>query len=158
MKKAEIQNSVVVNIILVDPENVPEWCADWPDATDDAFIGGTYDGGVFTPPTPQPPTPEQLEEMRAGMSLSFAQLLIGLVGEGWITDAEGRDWRDRVALPAAVSALIASLPADQQFAAETRAFAPSEVLRLDPLVVSLGAAQGKTPDELDQFFITYSQV
>lgn len=91
-------------------------------------------------------------------TISFAQLLIGLVTEGWITPTEGREWRGRVALPAQVQALIASLPDAQQFAAETRAFAPSEVLRTDPLVVGLGAVAGKTSAQLDQFFITYAQV
>lgn len=97
---------------------------------------------------PPPPVPD----------LSFAQLLIGLVAEGWITAEEGRAWRDRVALPAPVVELISKLPPEQQFAAETRALAPSEVLRNDPLVVSLGEMQQKTPEELDQFFRTYAGV
>lgn len=91
-------------------------------------------------------------------AISFAQLLIGLVSEGWITADEGRAWRDRVALPAPVTKLISALPEAQRFAAETRALAPSEVLRLDPLVTALGAAQGKTEAELDAFFATYSAV
>jgi hypothetical protein len=95
---------------------------------------------------------------RAGMSLSFAQLLIGLATEGWITAEEGRAWRDRTALPPAVAGLIATLPEDQQFAAETRAMAFTEALRLDPLVEALGATEGKTPEELDAFFLTYAQV
>lgn len=97
---------------------------------------------------PAPPVP----------NLSFPQLLIGLVTEGWITAEEGRAWRDRVALPAPVVELISKLPPEQQFASETRALAPSEVLRDDPLVVSLGAMQQKTPEELDQFFRTYAVV
>lgn len=91
-------------------------------------------------------------------SLSFAQLLIGLVSEQWITAEEGRAWRDRVALPAQVQAVIASLPEEQQFAAETRALAPSEVLRNDPLVEALSFAAGKTSEELDDFFRIYSEV
>lgn len=109
-----------------------------------------------------PPTSEEIaaqqEAERQFMRISFAQLLIGLVTEGWITAAEGRAWRDRVALPAPVQTLIASLPAAEQFAAETRALAPSEVLRLDPLVVGLGAATNKTAEEIDNFFRTYAQV
>ena len=153
MLKAQIDGDRVTNIIVVDPENVPDWCADWPDAAAEAQIGGTYADGQFypaPPPEPQPPAVPQ--------SISFAQLLIGLVSEGWITAAEGRAWRDRVALPAPVQALIASLPEAQQFAAETRAFAPSEVLRNDPLVQGLGAVAGKTTEELDQFFRTYAGV
>lgn len=99
-----------------------------------------------------------IESLRGAMRLSFAQLLIGLVAEGWITASDGRSWRDRTALPAQVVALIASLPEDHRFAAETRALAPSEVFRLDPLVVALGSAQGKTPEEIDAFFQTYAAV
>lgn len=88
--------------------------------------------------------------------MSFAQLLIGLVSEQWITVEEGRAWRDRVGLPSAVVSAVASLPPEYQFAAETRALAPSAVLRSDPLVVLLGTMQGKTSDDLDAFFIRYS--
>lgn len=91
-------------------------------------------------------------------NLSFVQMLIGLVSEGWITADEGRAWRDRVALPKQVSALILQLPVEQQFAVETRAFAPSEVLRADPLVAAMGAAAGKTDAEMDDFFRKYARV
>ena len=97
---------------------------------------------------PAPPVP----------NLSFAQLLIGLVSEGWITVEEGRAWRDRVALPKQVTALIAQLPEEQQFAVETRAFAPSEVMRTDPLVAAMGAAAKKTDAEMDDFFRKYAGV
>lgn len=96
--------------------------------------------------------------MPVSTSISFAQLLIGLVTEQWVTEIEGRAWRDRVALPAQVEAVISSLPVEQQFAAETRAFAPSEILRADPLVEALGTAAGKTTEELDEFFRNYSKV
>ena len=39
-----------------------------------------------------------------------------------------------------------------------RAVAPSVVLRNDSLVIALGAAQGKTPEQLDAFFIVASQL
>ena len=97
------------------------------------------------------------EAERATLKLSFAQLLIGLVTEGWMTEFEGEQWLQGV-LPPAVTALIETLPQNQQFAAKARASRPSEVLRLDPLVVSLGAAQNKTPEEIDQFFRTYAGV
>lgn len=105
-----------------------------------------------------PPTAEDvLAAQRAGMRLTFAQLLIGLVAEGWITQAEGTAWLAGTP-PAVVSALIAQLPAEQQFAALARAVRPSEVLRLDALVVAMGQAAGKTPEELDEFFQTYRNV
>jgi hypothetical protein len=121
----------------------------------------TWVGGAWVPPTEAELAAQaaaELDAARSQMQLSFAQLLIGLVTEAWITEAEGRAWRDRTALPAAVVALIGTLPLDQQFAAETRALAPSVVLRTDPLVQSLAAAQGKTAEQIDDFFTTYSEV
>lgn len=100
---------------------------------------------------------DQLAVQRAAMRLSFAQLLIGLVTETWITEAEGEAWLAGT-LPAAVLTTISALPAEQQFPAKARALRPSEVLRADPLVAALGAAEGKTPAEIDTFFTTYSGV
>lgn len=97
------------------------------------------------------------EEARALMSLSFAQLLIGLVAEGWILEAEGDAWLTGT-LPLAVTELIDGMPEEQRFAARARAIRPSVVLRTDPLVVALAVAQGKTPEQIDAFFATYAQV
>lgn len=94
---------------------------------------------------------------RAGMRLSFAQLLIGLVTEGWIAEDEGDGWADGT-LPMPVQLVIDSLPQEQRFAARTRAKRPSEVLRLDPLVALFATAMGKTDTELDEFFTLYAQV
>lgn len=90
-------------------------------------------------------------------SMSFAQLLIGLVFEAWITEAEGESWLSG-SLPFNVLLVIDSLPVDQRFAAKVRATRPSVVLRNDPLVASMGAAAGKTVEEIDAFFQTYSTV
>lgn len=147
MRKAQIENGVVTNIILVDPDNVPDWAADLPDATPDAEIGAAYANGVFTPPpAPEPPVPQ---------TLSFPQTLIGLVEMGWITEAEGEAWLDGT-LPTAVTYAIDFLPADQRFAAKARAKRPSEVLRTDGLLALLAAMNGKTEADLDLFFRTYS--
>jgi hypothetical protein len=64
MRKAQITDGIVANIIEVDPANIPDWCADWPDAIQEAEIGGTYTGGVFAPPAPYVPTREQQEAAR----------------------------------------------------------------------------------------------
>ena len=100
---------------------------------------------VGTPPTPPVIIP----------NLSFAQLLIGLVTEGWITESEGGGWLVGT-LPAPVLAVIATLPAGQQFAAKARAIRPSVIVRADPLVASLAAAEGKTSADIDAFFTTYA--
>ena len=116
--------------------------------------------GAWVGPTPEEllaAEAEELEFERSRMQITFAQMLIGLVTEQWITEAEGEAWLTGT-LPAAVLALISTLPSGQQFAAKARAIKPSVVLRSDPLVAALGAAQGKTPEQMDVFFRTYAQV
>ncbi|MGR3525053.1 MAG: hypothetical protein ACU0CT_03525 [Paracoccaceae bacterium] len=100
----------------------------------------------MTGPRPEP-IPHQM---------TFAQLLIGLVGEGWITEAEGEAWLEG-RIPAAAEALIATFPEDHRFAARARASRPSTVLRTDPLVIALASSQGRA-DDLDRFFTTYAVI
>ena len=59
MIKAKIENGIVVNIIVVDLNNIPEWCADWPTATEDCHIGGAYANGVFSPMQTTDPFPSE---------------------------------------------------------------------------------------------------
>lgn len=87
-------------------------------------------------------------------SMTFAQLLIGLVSEGWITESEGEAWLQGI-LPQAVLDLIATLPESERFAARARATRPSVVERFDPLVVGLAAMQNKSENDLNSFFATY---
>lgn len=89
--------------------------------------------------------------------LSFPQLLIGLVAEGWISETDGDAWLAGT-LPSAVLEVISSLPVEMQFPAKARALRPSMIVRADPLVAALAAYEDKTPEELDEFFLTYSQV
>lgn len=95
------------------------------------------------------------QEKRKGMRLSFAQLMIGLVAENWLSEDDARLWLSGT-LPPAVVATISLIPADQQFAATARATRPSEVVRTDPLVEMMALAQGRSAEELDAFFQTYS--
>jgi hypothetical protein len=54
MVKAKVENGIVVNVIEVDPNKIPSWCANWPDITEGG-IGWFWDGQVFTPPVlPEP--------------------------------------------------------------------------------------------------------
>jgi hypothetical protein len=124
-------------------------------APGDPLFAAAQAAGGKAPFEPQPPAPTD-EQKRARMKMTFAQLLIGLVAENWITEAEGEAWLAGT-LPAAVSALIATLPAGQRFPAKARASRPSVVLRTDPLVTALAAAQNKTPENLDTFFTTYAE-
>jgi len=99
----------------------------------------------YNQPTPTP------------QAISFAQLLIGLVSESWITESEGEAWLAGL-LPEKVLLLINSLPAQQRFAAKARAIRPSVILLNDPLVTTMGAAAGKSEEDLNTFFQTYAKV
>lgn len=115
---------------------------------------------VAADPAALPPEPDPAEALaaeRAAMRLTFSQLMIGLVSEGWITEAEGDAWLDGT-LPAPVQGLIATLPEAEQFPARARAKRLIEAQRLDPLVIGLALAEGKTDAELDMFFQSYAQV
>jgi hypothetical protein len=89
--------------------------------------------------------------------LTFRQVLIGLVAESWITEAEGEAWLGGV-LPAAVLALIAALPAEQRFAVRATAARFTEAYRADPLIAMMAAAAGKAESDLDAFFTAYAAV
>jgi hypothetical protein len=117
-----------------------------------------FSGGAWVVVDPAPtPEPEPEPQPAPVPNLSFAQLMIGLVSEGWITTAEGEAWLTGT-LPAPVLTLIGTLPAAQQFPAKARALRPTVVERTDPLVSALGAAQGKTDAQLDTFFRTYAAI
>lgn len=96
--------------------------------------------------------------LRARMRLSIAQALIGMVAEGWITEAEGRGWAEGNALPDAAEALIAQLPEGQRFPARARLLRASTFERADPLTDALGEAAGLTPEQIDAFFETWADV
>jgi hypothetical protein len=93
MKKAEISNGIVVNVILVDPQNVPDWCADWPE-TDEAGPGWLYDGSTFSPPPPVTPTREEQEAARKAAYEAEADPLFFMSQRGEATTAE---WQAKVA-------------------------------------------------------------
>lgn len=112
------------------------------------------EGGALVERTDLEPS---IEDLRASMRLTFAQLLIGLVAEGWISEADGEGWLEGT-LPAAVLGVIASLPPEARFPARARAIRPSVIERTDALVGLLAASEGKTPEEIDAFFTTYAGV
>jgi hypothetical protein len=57
---AQIENSLVINIVAVDENNVPDWVvAPIYIQSDTAQIGDTYENGQFIPYVPPAPTAEQ---------------------------------------------------------------------------------------------------
>lgn len=49
MVKAEIKDGIVVNVVVVDPDNIPTQCVKWPTITEGG-IGWSWDGINFIPP------------------------------------------------------------------------------------------------------------
>lgn len=97
MNKAEIKNGIVTNIIVVDTNNIPDWCADWPEAVEGCQIGGLYVDGVFIPlpvPEPEPPTLEQQSADRASAYRNEADPIFFMSQRGEATEAE---WLAKVA-------------------------------------------------------------
>jgi len=96
MNLADIKNGIVANIILVDPNNIPDFCADWPEATEGCQIGGSYVGGVFIPlpePEPEPPTLKQQQVARAATYRNEADPLFFKYQRSEATEQE---WLDKI--------------------------------------------------------------
>lgn len=50
MKLADVDKSgVISNIIVVEPNSIPEWAKDWPEVTNEG-IGWVWNGSVFEKP------------------------------------------------------------------------------------------------------------
>jgi hypothetical protein len=71
MRKAVIADGVVINVIEVDPDQIPDWAQGFPEAGD-AGPGWTWDGESFAPP-PEPDPAERLTAERAAMVCSRLQ-------------------------------------------------------------------------------------
>ena len=57
---AQIENNLVVNLITVDEDNIPDWViAPTYIESDTAKIGDTYENGQFIPYVSPPPTAEE---------------------------------------------------------------------------------------------------
>ena len=100
MKLAEITNGIVTNIIKVDSDNVPDWAADWPDATG-AEIGNSYVDGEFV--ATEPDSEELLAQERANMVCTRQQGKLALGPTVWasvlaLADDPDTPWGLKVAI------------------------------------------------------------
>lgn len=103
------------------------------------------EGGWIAPPLAPDTVPATITTRR--------QIMTGLALEGWITEQEALDAIATGARPAAVEAVINTLPEGERFHARMKWAGFLEAHRDDPLVLALAAAEGKTPQEVDDFFV-----
>ncbi|CAB4138893.1 hypothetical protein UFOVP343_23 [uncultured Caudovirales phage] len=92
MNKAEIIDGKVVNVIVVDPDNIPDWCASWPE-TDQAGPGWLYQDGQFLPPPPVVPTREEQEAARKAAYVAEADPIFFVAQRG---EATTEEWAAKV--------------------------------------------------------------
>ena len=102
--------------------------------------------------------PDPIIAVRAAMTLTFSQLLIGLVSMEWISEAEGVAWLEGNSLPAEVAAVIEGLPVAHRFPAMARALRMSIADRMDPLVLALADGREVSAVDMDAFFQTFAAV
>jgi hypothetical protein len=110
---------------------VREWLAANPD-----FPVAPY----VAPPPEQEPVPEEISDRQF-----FQQLAIA----GLITQDEALAAVMTGALPAAMLTFVASLPADQQFAARMALCGATVFKRSHPLTAAFASAEGMTPEQID---------
>lgn len=77
MRLAQIEGETVVNVIHVNPAEVPEWAATYPVAPDGIGPGALYVDGAFIPipdPTPEEEYAAACASVRAARDLRLAEL------------------------------------------------------------------------------------
>lgn len=123
-------------------------CAEWVEAAERPAPGARLVAGLILPAVVDP------DAHRRSMEISPRQLFIALASEPWsyITPEEAIAAATAGTMPAAVEAAMAGFDAAAQLAARVTWARMQVVLRLDPLVTALGASQGASDAELDDFF------
>lgn len=103
-------------------------------------------GEGHTPdPFVAPPAPTPAE-------ISRRQFFQQLAHQGAISQAEALGAVKTGNLPAALAAFVATLPADDRFAAEMLLGGAAQFMRSHPLTAAIGAAQGMSAAQIDDFF------
>jgi len=98
------------------------------------------------------PPPPPLEPVAVPASITRRQCAIELLNRAMITDAEALAMVQTGAVPAFVKALIEQIPAADRIRANID-FAADTYSRNNPLFVYLMSAAGKTPADIDAFFV-----
>ena len=104
--------------------------------------GATLD--VLPLPDPEPPVPAVISDR---------QFFQQLAAEGTITPAEALAAVRTGELPAALVAILDGIPdEDERFSAEMLLSGATQIERAHPLTDAIGAATGRSHDDIDEFF------
>ncbi len=109
----------------------------------EAWLADGNEPDPYEPPVVVEPVPETISDRQF-----FQQLAIA----GVITKAEALAAVKTGDIPAALEKFIAPLPDDQKFNAEMLLSGATIFARAHPLTEAIGAAQGMTPAQVDDFF------
>jgi hypothetical protein len=114
-----------------------------------AMIRGNWDGAAFRPPAPVPEPPPPVPT-----TISFRQLILGLLESGFLTAEQALAAAETRARPPQLEAMIATLPEDAALAVRITWATMSEARRADPLFGALIAAGHATATQVDELFQT----
>lgn len=134
----EAESGLVVNVIAVGPDGLPE---DWPVPPDQTLvrqdggqIGGTWDGQAFHPPESTPAAPAAPDR---------------------VNNSQMREALRRAGLLGAINGFIAGLGSEE---AEIAWEYGNEIFRVSPLVQAAQAALSLSDEQVDQLFITAATI
>jgi hypothetical protein len=115
-----------------------------------------WDGAAWTlrdrpvPPEPHAPVPEPPPAVPS--TISFRQLILGLLGGGFITAEQALAAAETRARPPQLDAIIATLPEDAALAARITWATMIEARRDDPLFAALVASGHAAEKQVDELF------
>jgi hypothetical protein len=118
-----------------------------------AMIRGNWDGAAFRPPAPVPEPPPPVPT-----TISFRQLILGLLESGFLTAEQALAAAETRARPPQLEAIIATLPEDAALAARITWATMSEARRADPLFGALIAEGHAAAKQVDELFRTAARL
>ena len=114
------------------------------DAPIDVVPGCLYDGTSFS-------LPSTFDEPLTPAVVTVRQLILGLLGDGWISETAAEAWTQGT-LPAAIETAVLSLPETDRVQARITLRSMREVHLADPLTVMLATAAGLNGTALNDSF------
>lgn len=141
----EAETGIVLNIIDASQDFVLDGAPLVPDDGQDV-IGGSCADAAFQPLVPE------AEPEPVPATISFRQLILGLLGSGFLTAEQVLVAAETCARPPQLEAILAELPGNTELAALMTWATMSEARRADPLFAALIAAPQATADQVDELF------